>query len=95
MLDILIFFLFFYLLLISVIGFGFLFQNIFFKKIKNLDDQKIIYTGFYGLFSLTFISTFSSFFFSHNFIHNLLQLCLVEKTTKQSCPKNVQNGQVF
>ena len=72
MLDILIFFLFFYLLLISVIGFGFLFQNIFFKKIKNLDDQKIIYTGFYGLFSLTFISTFSSFFFSHNFIHNLL-----------------------
>lgn len=72
MLNILIFFLFFYLLLISVIGYGFLFQNIFLKKIKNLDDQKIIYTGFYGLFSLTFISIFSSLFFSHNFTHNLL-----------------------
>ena len=72
MIDLLIFFLFFYLLLISVIGFGFLSQNIFFGAIKNLDDQKIIYTGFYGLFSLTFISLITSLFFSHNFIHNLL-----------------------
>ena len=36
------FFISFYLLLISVIGFGFLFQNICFGAIKDLEDQKII-----------------------------------------------------
>ena len=72
MINVLIFFLFFYLLLISIIGFGFLFQNIFYGAIRNFDDQKIIYTGFYGLFSLTFISLITSLFFSHNFTHNLI-----------------------
>ena len=72
MFDIIIFFLFFYLLLISIIGFGFLFQNIFYGTIKNFDDQKIIYNGFYGLFSLTFVSLFTSLFYPHNFMHNLL-----------------------
>ena len=72
MFDTFIFFLFFYLLLISIIGFGFLFQNIFYGAIRNYDSQKIIYTGFYGLFLLTFISIITSLFFSHNFIHNLL-----------------------
>ena len=42
MTDVLIFFLFFYLLLISVIGFGFIFQNTVLGKIVNFDDQKII-----------------------------------------------------
>ena len=72
MTDILIFFLFFYLLLISVIGFGFIFQNTVLGKIVNFDDQKIIYTGFYGLLFLTIISLFTSLFFAHNFGHNVL-----------------------
>ena len=72
MIDVLIFFLFFYLLLISVIGFGFIFQNSILGTIENFDDQKIIYTGFYGLFFLTFISLFTSLFFAHNFLHNAL-----------------------
>ena len=72
MINVLIFFLFFYLLLISIIGFGFLFQNVFYGAIRNFDDQKIIYTGFYGLFLLTFISLITSLFFSHNFTHNLI-----------------------
>ena len=66
------FFISFYLLLISVIGFGFLFQNICFGAIKDLEDQKIIYIGFYGLFSLTIISLITSLFVPHDFIHNLL-----------------------
>ena len=66
------FFISFYLLLISVIGFGFLFQNICFGAIKDLEDQKIIYIGFYGLFLLTIISLITSLFVPHNFIHNLL-----------------------
>ncbi len=72
MIDVFIFVLFFYFLLISTIGFGFLFQKIFFESITNFEDQKIIYIGFYGLFSLTFISLLTSLFFSHNYIHNLI-----------------------
>ncbi len=72
MIDTIVFLLFFYLSLMSVLGFGLLFQNIFFGTIKNLEDQKIIYIGFYGLFSLTLISLLSSLFVPHNFIHNIL-----------------------
>jgi len=70
--NIIIFFLTFYILLISVIGYGILFQNLCFGTIKDMRDQKVIYTGFYGLFLITFISLITSLFLSHNFIHNIL-----------------------
>ena len=72
MANILVFFISFYFLLLSVIGFGFLFQKICFVNILKHDDQKVLFTGFYGLFLLTFISLITSLFFPHNFIHNLL-----------------------
>ena len=72
MANILIFFTSFYLLLLSVIGFGLFFQKICFANIQKNDDQKVIFIGFYGLFLLTFISFLTSLFFSHNYIHNLL-----------------------
>ena len=72
MIDIIIFFSFFYLLLFSTIGFGFFFQNFCFEKISNFEEQNIIYIGFYGLFFLTFISLITSLIFPHNFIHNIL-----------------------
>ena len=71
MTDLLIFFSFFFILLISVIGYGILFQNICFGKIKSLKEQNAIYLGFYGLFFLTFISVTTSLFVSHNHIHNI------------------------
>ena len=61
---------FFYFLLISTIGYGILFEKLFFKSYKS-KNTNTIFLGFYGLFSLTFISIFSSFFFAHNFIHNI------------------------
>ena len=70
--DIIIFCLSFYLLLISVIGFGILFNSLCFEPIKDMSDQKAIYIGFYGLFLLTLISLLTSYFFSHNFTHNIL-----------------------
>ena len=70
--DIIIFFLTFYLLLISVVGYGILFQNLCYEHIKNISDQNEIYIGFYGLFFLTFISLISSLFVPHNFIHNII-----------------------
>ena len=72
MLDSLIFFFVFYILLISVIGYGILFQNFCFEPIKSLKEQKVIYLGFFGLFVLTFISLVTSLFVPHNFLHNLL-----------------------
>lgn len=72
MLEIIIFFSFFYFFLISVIGFGIFFQKVMYGSIQNLYDQKIIFTGFYGLFLLSLISLFTSIFFSHNFVHNAL-----------------------
>lgn len=72
MINLLIFIISFYLLLISTIGFGLFFQNIIFYSKKINTNQKFIYVGFYGLFSLTLLSLLTSIFFSHNFIHNLI-----------------------
>ncbi len=70
--NFIIFFLTFYLLLMSVIGYGILFQKISFGAIKNLKENNSIYTGFYGIFFLTIISLITSLFLPHNFIHNSL-----------------------
>ena len=72
MFDIIIFILSFYILLISVIGYGMLFQRVCFGTIKNMNDPEVIYIGFYGLFAITFISVTSSFFVPHNFVHNII-----------------------
>ncbi|MDC0521921.1 hypothetical protein OAN46_01215 [Candidatus Pelagibacter sp.] len=55
----------------SVIGFGFFSQILLFKSIKNINEEKTIYYGFYGLFLITLISLITSLVVSHNFIHNL------------------------
>ncbi len=68
----LIFFVSFYLLLVSVLGYGLLFQTISFGSIRNLNSQKSIYIGFYGLFLITLISLITSLLVPHNFIHNIL-----------------------
>ena len=72
MIDILIFFIFFYGLLLSVVGHGLLFKKLCFGNIEKFEDQTIIYIGFYGLFLITIISVVTSLFVSHNFIHNTL-----------------------
>ena len=72
MINVIVFFLFFYLLLISVIGYGLIFQNLCFGSTKNINDQRSIYIGFYGLFLITFISLVSSLIVPHNFTHNIV-----------------------
>ena len=62
----------FYLLLLSTIGYGFVFQKICFNSIQNKEKQNLIYIGFYGLFFLTFIAMITSLFYPHNFIHNFI-----------------------
>ena len=72
MLNIIIFLFAFYILLISVIGYGMLFQNLFLGNFQDMKDQNVIFTGFYGLLLLTFISLITSLFLAHNFTHNIL-----------------------
>ena len=72
MFEFIIFFSFFYILLLSTIGFGFIFHKFCFGSIQNIDNQNVIYIGFYGLFFLTSISLLTSLLFPHNFFHNIL-----------------------
>tara|TARA_B110000483_G_C18192398_1_gene541509 strand:- start:470 stop:2152 length:1683 start_codon:yes stop_codon:yes gene_type:complete len=69
--SLLIFFLSFYILLISIIGYGKLFENLCFGEFNKKDDN-LIYTGFYGLMFVTLISLITSYFIPHNFYHNLI-----------------------
>ncbi len=62
----------FYLLLLSIIGYGLIFQNLFFMKLKNLNHENTIFLGFFGLTLVTFISLFTSLFVQHGYIHNLI-----------------------
>ena len=60
----------YFLIIFSVIGYGYCFENFFLKnKKKNLG-----YLGIYGLFSLIFLSYISYFFFTHNLIFNSIIL---------------------
>ena len=97
-----IFFIFFYGLLISVVGYGFLFQKLCFNNIEKFEDQTIIYTGFYGLFLLTIISLVTSLFISHNFVHNslihlvgILSLIFISFKNKKKYLKNVLFISIF
>ena len=70
--NIIIFFLSFYFILLSVLGYGILFHNLCFDKIKNLNGKDSHFVGFYGLLFITLISIITSLFVPHNFIHNSL-----------------------
>ena len=70
--NLLIFITSFFILLISIIGYGIFFQKLCFNDLNENIFEKKIYVGFYGLFTLTFISLFSSLFFPHSFLHNII-----------------------
>lgn len=71
MMDFIIFFLTFYLLIVSIIGFGFFFQKVCFANDKVQINDNIIYSGFYGLFIITLLSLFTNVIMPHNFLHNI------------------------
>ena len=68
MLDHIIFLFYIIIILISTIGFGYLFGIIF---LRNLEDLNFGYLGIIGFFAVILIATISSFFVAHNFIHNV------------------------
>ncbi len=96
MIDILIFFTFFYGLLISVLGYGLLFKKICYNHFNQFEEQNNIYIGFYGLFFLTTISLITSLFVSHNYFHNglihligILSLIFIGFKEKKKYLKNI------
>ena len=60
---------FYYLILISTLGYGLLFSNVL--KIRNQIFSFSI-SGILGVIFLTFLSYLTNFFFAHNYIHNMI-----------------------
>ena len=60
-------FLFYFLIIFSITGFGLFFSSIVFKKNKNFN---IGYNGIFGLFFASIYSYISSNFFAHSLLHN-------------------------
>ena len=67
----LIFIIFIILSLMAIIGYGKIFQQIFFDK-KVLINNGLV--GFFGLFFLSFISYLTHLVYPHNFVHNSVLL---------------------
>ncbi len=70
-LNIFSFFIFYKLILFSVIGFGFFFSNLFFKKAIN---ENLGFVGLLGLFFLLIYSYYSHILIPHNYFHNTIIL---------------------
>ena len=68
-----IFIIFTFLSLFSILGYGILFANFTFKNSVNINIGLI---GFFGFFFLTFISYLTHFFVPHNYLHNSLIIFL-------------------
>ena len=71
--NIFIFIVSYFFIILSVIGYGLAFSTSFYT------DKKVInfgYAGLLGLFFLTIYSYISSFFFSHSLAHNSIVICL-------------------
>ena len=69
--NLIIFFLAYFIILYSVLGFGLIIERIFFKK--NFKDN-FGYVGLYGIFFLIIYSYFSSLIIEHNIFHNVFIL---------------------
>ena len=65
--------LYYFLIIASTLGFGYLTKNLLIGKNINLDYG---FTGLAGIFFLTFYSYLSHFFIAHNLIHNFILLSI-------------------
>ena len=74
LLNLFLFFLYPFLILTSVVGYGLLFQRIFLFKKNIFLNLPII--GIFGLFILYLLSFSTHLILPHNFIHNFITLLL-------------------
>ena len=86
--NIFVLFSFYLTIIISLIGYGYLFERLFYREIL---ESNFGYTGLRGIFLLIFYSFLSHFFFAHGYIHNVILTLLgvifftfyILKTTKK------------
>ena len=72
-LNILTFFIFYFLIINSTLGFGYLINRIITKDIINYN---LGHLGIFGIFGLILISYISHFFIPHNYVHNIILLSI-------------------
>ena len=73
MFNLFIFVIYSFIILLSVIGYGFVFVNYFFNKTKDIEISLI---GIFGLFIIYLISSFTHILVPHEYIHNFVVICL-------------------
>ena len=67
--NIFVLFTFYLIIIVSLIGYGYLFEKLFYKEIL---ESNFGYTGLRGIFLLIFYSFLSHFFFAHGYLHNVI-----------------------
>jgi len=82
----------YWIIILSIVGFGILFNKIFYKS----SEKDIGFLGIYGIFFLIFISYVSSFFLPHSELFNSIVIfigCIVFfiNANKKIIQKNVKN----
>ena len=60
----------FYFFLISIVGYGIIFQKFIYFNNTNERKEILLYVGFYGLLIVTFLSLLTSYFVPHDIYHN-------------------------
>ena len=66
-LNIITFFIFYKIILFTVLGYGFLFEKIIYKKVSY---NRLGYSGLFGIFTLILYSYVSHLFLPHGYLHN-------------------------
>ena len=92
MISLLILLTYYWIIIFSIVGFGILFNKIFYKSLEN----DIGFLGIYGIFFLIFISYISSFFLPHSELFNSIIIfigCIVFfiNKNKKIIQKNIKN----
>ena len=82
----------YWLILFSIVGYGFLFNKFFYKSI----EKDIGFIGIYGIFTLLLISYATSFFLPHNELFNsiIIIIGLINffiHQNKKIIQKNIKN----
>ena len=92
MISLLTLLIYYWIIIISIVGFGILFNKIFYKS----SEKDIGFLGIYGIFFLIFISYISSFFLPHSELFNSIVIfigCIVFfiNRNREIIKKNVKN----
>ena len=73
MYNLILLFTYYFIIIISILGYGLYFLKLLDKKITN---NNFGYVGLFGLYTILIYSYVSNFFFAHSYTHNILLITL-------------------